>query len=65
MTSEEIKNRLDKNALCAEDRLYRDLEIARMTNSSEQVRHSMLKIVSAEPVRINDSVVEQIGYDKT
>lgn len=37
MTPEEIKDRLDKNALSAEDRFFRDLEVARMTNSGDQV----------------------------
>ena len=37
MTPEEIKDRLDKNALNVEDRFFRDLEIARMTNSGDQI----------------------------
>lgn len=37
MTPEEIKDRLDKNALSAEERFFRDLEVARMTNSGDQV----------------------------
>lgn len=37
MTPEEIKDRLNKNALSTEDRFFRDLEVARMTNSGDQV----------------------------
>lgn len=37
LTPEEIKDRLDKSALSVDDRFFRDLEVARMVNSSDQV----------------------------